>query len=103
MPGRRGGALPGPLLARFNAKVEYGQGCWVWTGAVNDSGYGVIWDGTRLVYAHRLAYRLMRGEMPAGMEADHLCGKRSCVNPGHLEAVTHLVNVRRAAARRSAA
>ncbi len=88
MAGRRGGARPAPLLDRFNSKVRYGPGCWSWTGALNDSGYGVIWDGTRLVYAHRLAYELVRGPVPDGMQVDHLCLIRSCVNPGHLEVVT---------------
>jgi hypothetical protein len=57
--------------------------------------------GTKNVAAHRFAYELMVGPIPEDLELDHLCGVRECVNPRHLEAVTHLVNVRRGLAARS--
>jgi hypothetical protein len=98
--GRRGGALPAPVWVRFWTKVERGDDCWTWIGAVNDSGYGVVYDGKRLVYAHRLSYLLHGFLIPEGADVDHLCSNRLCVRPDHLEAVTHLVNVRRAWARR---
>jgi len=50
----------------------------------------------RYIDAHRLSYRLHKGEIPQGLELDHLCKAKSCVNPDHLEAVTHKENMRRA-------
>ncbi len=66
--------------------------CWVWRGAHNRKGYAV-YSGS---LAHRAAYRLANGDVPDGCEIDHLCRNRGCVNPGHLEAVTHRVNIDRA-------
>lgn len=85
------GALPlhAPELGR----------CWEWLGTVNDSGYGYIGRPGRnsgTIRVHRLAYELLVGPIPAELELDHLCRSRSCVNPAHLEAVTHLENMRRA-------
>ena len=72
--------------------------CWLWQGGVNKTtGYG---KGFRLAneeLAHRVAYALVKGYIPDGLELDHLCRNRRCVNPDHLEAVTHTVNVRRGA------
>lgn len=48
-----------------------------------------------MIYAHRLSYELFVGPIPDGYELDHLCRNRGCVNPAHLEAVTHRVNVLR--------
>jgi hypothetical protein len=99
------------LLERFEAKVnkngpapEYRPDlgpCWLWTANIGDGGYGRIRIGTkgaggsRLVRAHRVAYQLFKGPIPDGLEPDHLCRVRHCVNPGHLEAVTHRVNTLR--------
>lgn len=97
---RRGGALPAPLSVRLWTKVQIGPDCWEWLGARNSDGYPVLWDGARLTYAYRIAYEMIVGKVPEGMELDHLCSNRWCVNPGHLEPVSHLVNVRRAFARK---
>ena len=71
-------------------------GCWLWNGGKNGSGYGTIYlPGTGSVYAHRYFYEHFIGKIPAGLEIDHLCKTRECVNPGHLEAVTHEENMRR--------
>ena len=88
------------LTIRFWAKVSVAQdGCWVWTGATNDRGYGVINSGGSspiTLYAHRLAYEaFISGSIPEGLELDHLCRVPRCVNPEHLEPVTHQENVRR--------
>ncbi len=82
---------------RFMAKVspEPNSGCWLWMGHVNWGGYGMAWDGKRLLGAHRMAYRLLRGDIPTGLHLDHLCRVRSCVNPDHLEPVTNRENARR--------
>jgi len=75
--------------------------CWVWIAAFNSNGYGEIGmgsktDGTRRPHnAHRVGYELYRGTIPKGLEPDHLCRFRACVNPWHMEPVTHSVNVQR--------
>lgn len=89
--------MRGPLLARFMAKVspEPNSGCWLWVGAHSRRlGYGTIRGGCSLV-AHRVAWELFRGPIPGGLEPDHLCRNSACVNPGHLELVTHRENTRR--------
>ena len=71
--------------------------CWVWTGAGSSvNGYGQFWLG-RLLAPHIWAYESLVGPVPDGLELDHLCRNRRCVNPEHLEAVTHQVNVLRGA------
>lgn len=75
--------------------------CWLWRGARNHKGYGIVAtvrsDGTKTtVAAHRVSYLMYIGEIPAGYEVDHLCRVRLCVNPLHLELVTPDENKRRA-------
>lgn len=79
---------------RFWAKVEKTEGCWLWT-ASQDNGYGNFWSGTRQMRAHRWSYERLIGPVPDGLELDHLCRVRHCVNPDHLEPVTHRENSRR--------
>jgi hypothetical protein len=71
--------------------------CEEWAGAITSQGYGSIGGGTSKRYAHRVAYETAVGPIPAGTEIDHLCRNRRCVNPDHLEAVSHTENVRRGA------
>ena len=73
--------------------------CILWTGSIISSGYGNKYvAGRGMVLAHRLAYEAAIGPIPGGLEIDHLCRVKLCVNPDHLEAVTHQENVRRAIA-----
>lgn len=80
------------------------ESCWLWSGSRTNNGYGVLsWRDPgrkgRSMAAHRFAYRLLVGEIPQGLELDHLCRVRDCVNPAHLEPVTRDENMRRAGAR----
>ena len=63
-------------------------------------GYGYLRHQGELHKAHRLAYEAWIGEIPQGLEIDHLCSVKACVKPIHLEAVTHAENIERAARRR---
>ena len=75
------------------------SGCWLWTGAVNNAGYGqlnVIVNGKRTMrLAHRLTYSALVGPIGEGLALDHLCRVRGCCNPAHLEPVTGRENLLR--------
>jgi len=86
---------------RFLAKVEKTDTCWLWTAWIERNGYGRFWLDGRQHGAHRVAYELYVGPIPVGLEIDHLCRVRHCVNPDHLEAVTASENARRMAALRT--
>ena len=83
--------------ARFWSKVSPAPSdvCWIWRGAINSQGYGNVGRNNRTYLAHRVAYELTNGPVPEGLDLDHLCMTRACVNPAHLEAVTFLANMRR--------
>ena len=92
-----------PLRERFESKLIRSEGgCWEWSGShFQQTGYAIfnlpserdgIWRPT---VAHRIAYELYIGPVPAGLVIDHLCRNRGCVNPEHLEPVTRGENVRR--------
>lgn len=89
-----------PVIERFEEKVAPGEnGCILWTASGNGAGYGAMYiaKGKR-VLAHRWAYEHYVGPIPEGMVLDHLCRNRICVNPAHLEPVTHRTNVLRGVA-----
>lgn len=70
--------------------------CWLYAGPVNWQGYGQISIGDNSVVAHRVMYENFVGKIPPKYEIDHLCRVTTCINPAHLEAVTHAENCRRA-------
>lgn len=79
---------------------EPNTGCWLWGGAVNWRGYGRFGNEGGHVGAHRFSYEMHRGPIPDGLQIDHLCRVRCCVNPDHLEPVTNAENLARGAATR---
>lgn len=83
------------VLEQYVSYREDGA-CWPWLGSQNDKGYGSACIQGRCGRAHRLIYEFLVGPVPQGLELDHLCRNRLCVNPAHMEPVTHRENVRRA-------
>src|SRR5262245_52928443 len=88
---KSGGAYS--LARRVWEKVEKTERCWLWTGTVSASGYGLIAVERRNRVAHRVVWELRNGPIPEGMELRHLCNVRHCVNPAHLALGTHAANM----------
>jgi len=90
---------------RIETRIERGDGCWSWTGALDTSGYGRVFMGGKQMSVHRLMYEWHCGPIPEGYEIDHtchtdacpggVCEHRRCCNPEHLDAVPKAVNVAR--------
>lgn len=70
------------------------NGCWLWTGPL-DKGYGRFSIKGKLIRLPKAAWIVLRGPIAKGFEPDHLCRMRPCINPDHLEIVTHRINVQR--------
>lgn len=93
-----------PPLERFAEKTRQADsGCIEWTGHLAGGGYGRFWFEGKNALAHRWIYERCVGPIPDGLQLDHLCRVRHCVNPDHLEPVTASENVRRGLAPRAAA
>src|SRR5882757_7719220 len=88
------GPIPSDASLRFSRFVTTTLSCWNWSGAKNEKGYGLFSTGhSRKIYAHRFSYIRAHGLIPEGTEIHHTCNNPSCVNPQHLEAITHKENM----------
>ncbi len=85
------------LPARFWSKctLDHHRGCWLWIGRMGRGGYARWTMGQQCWAGHKFAFLRLRGSYDETLELDHLCRVRHCVNPAHLEPVTHTENVRR--------
>jgi hypothetical protein len=94
-----------PILKRLLKKIVIGPvpehrpdlgPCWLWTGGLAEDGYGLTTIDKKTRGAHCVLFEIVKGPIPEGLELDHLCRVRRCVNPDHCEPVTHAVNCQRA-------
>ena len=87
------------VQSRFWTKVNKTDDCWLWTGNTASNGYGRVSIAGQNLAAHRVSYEWLVGPIPDGLELDHVrdrgCTSRACVNPAHLEPVTHRENTLR--------
>jgi len=85
---RRYGPKPRPIADRFWANVERTESCWLWTGHLDDHGYGLIYTDRdhrpRMMRTHRVSWEMHVGLIPVGLFVCHICDVRTCVRPDHL-------------------
>jgi hypothetical protein len=87
------GTIESRLFSRV--KVDPETGCHNWTGALSNKKYGSLWKDGRMQKVHRIVWELKHGEVPNGLELDHLCRNTRCCNTSHLEVVSRSENLRR--------
>ena len=92
-------AVAWPRIERKLMAVPF-AGCWLWTGAVGNAGYGHCRDAhQRTRSVHRLSYAAHKGDIPKGAYVLHSCDVRLCANPAHLSLGTQSANIRDAVAK----
>jgi len=83
------------LIDPTHVKVEVSAtGCWLWAGHTNDNGYSLVRRAGRQLSAHRWNWEQSNGPIPKNLEVNHKCRVRNCINPEHLELLTHAENIR---------
>lgn len=82
------------LPERIQTKIQIAD-CWLWFGCTTADGYGRLTWNRQVHNAHRVVYELLVGPIPTGLQVDHLCFVKNCVNPAHLQPVTQAENRRR--------
>jgi len=83
-------------IFRFLKKIKYTDDHWLWLGYRNSNGYGFFKINGKNHYAHRVAYLIIKSEQPPTFDdLDHVCKNRLCINPDHLEVVSHSINCKR--------
>ena len=68
----------------YRGWTETPAGCWEWGGLRDDKGYGRLWTGERVEFAHRVSYRLAHGSLPESAHILHSCDNHPCINPTHM-------------------
>ena len=83
-------------LPAFKPHAGQRSACWIWPGYITSYGYGVIQRyRKKSLLAHRVIYEATVGDIPNGLQIDHLCRNRSCINPNHMEIVNARTNTLR--------
>ena len=94
------GQLDSATLKRLFFYIQERDNCWLWTGFLDWKGYARFREKGQKYLAHRWTYELFNNcTIPSGLQVDHLCRHRNCVNPAHLELVSRTENLRRSPGR----
>lgn len=83
------------IVNYLNRTIKTEKGCWVWQGAKSPDRHARVNINSQAYYLHRVIFKAVGNRLDKSLELDHLCREPSCVNPKHLEQVTHRVNSER--------